>query len=150
MNSVDQQYKEGSHPLEIGTFKNGFTIMGESQFIPGYCLYIPNGNYKQLDNVPMDLLAEMFKECTIVHNAIKIVYQPLRVNVCYLCNRGGDLMWHLHPRYASEGENNVRPVWRPYTAEQMTSWGYEEGIHGGKRLELIATIQKLKLQYKIA
>lgn len=110
--------RRGDDPTVIAKLRSGFVALGESQFLPGYCLLVADADeVDHLTDLPrperelfladMGLLGEaVMAACTAWDPAF------IRINYEILGNHWRHLHAHLFPRYSWEpAERQAGPVW---------------------------------------
>lgn len=86
--------------------------MGEAQFLPGYCLVLPDPVVPHLNAMAPAARAVLMRDVTTVGDAILAATGALRCNYEILGNLEPALHVHIFPRYRDEAENlRTRPVW---------------------------------------
>ncbi|WP_114854100.1 HIT family protein [Brachybacterium sp. YJGR34] len=107
----------GTNPTVLSRLPGGFAVIGDVQFLPGYCVLLTDRpGAGRLTDLPraerlrflgsMDLLGEAVESvCTARDPAFR------RVNLEILGNTDPFLHAHVWPRYDWEGELAPRPVW---------------------------------------
>ncbi|WP_309119356.1 hypothetical protein [Paenibacillus sp.] len=49
----------GEHPLVIAELKSGFAVIGDTQFLPGYCVLLPSRNIGSLNDLSYKQKSEL-------------------------------------------------------------------------------------------
>ena len=137
----------GTNPTVLHRMSAGFAVIGDVQFLPGYCLLITDDPAAdRLADLPraarlafladMDTLGEAVQRvCTRRDPAFR------RVNYEILGNKDAFLHAHIWPRYA----------WEPADQRGGPVWGYPEQLrrtalsaeHDGLRAELAEMLTSL-------
>lgn len=135
----------GENPTVLHRTRSGFAVLGDAQFLPGYCVllaYPKVRSLNDLDTVPRLLF---LREMSLVGDAIMEVCQPLRLNYEILGNTDAFLHVHIFPRYEwEEDELRKMPVWM-YPEEYRTSpeFQFSEGKHRELKQRLTDKLQEL-------
>lgn len=117
----------GVNPTVLRRLEAGFAVIGDTQFLPGYCvLLVDELGVERLSDLPrgrrMAFLSDMERLGEAVERACRRLDPAFRrVNLEILGNTDGFLHAHVWPRYEWEPEDLVGwPVWL-YPQERWTS-----------------------------
>lgn len=118
-NNIDDEWKKdrigsainGTNPMIITKMKSGYVVIGDTQFLPGYCVLLPNKKVGCLNELDFEERKDFLLDMTIVGDAINYVCNPKRINYEILGNSDEFLHAHIFPRYSWEEEKAKRPVW---------------------------------------
>ncbi|HEX3733341.1 MAG TPA: hypothetical protein VHU91_10520 [Mycobacteriales bacterium] len=99
--------REGKNPRVIAELKSGWVVIGETQFLPGYCLLLSREPAAALAELALEaqtrFLADLALTGQAVHNVCgRLGDRFLRVNYEVLGNRWNYLHGHVYARYAWE------------------------------------------------
>lgn len=108
----------GTNPTVLARLEAGFAVIGDVQFLPGYCVLLTERiGVDRLSDLPrrerLAFLSDLDRLATAVEVACAAV-DPLfsRVNLEILGNRDPFLHAHVWPRYGWEDAAlRTRPVW---------------------------------------
>ena len=104
--------REGKNPCAIGRLKSGWVVMGEVQFVPGYCLLLPDPVVPSLNHLAPDARAQYLHDMASIGDVLLHLTDAHRINYEILGNLEPELHAHVFPRYASEPEAlRQKPVW---------------------------------------
>ncbi len=142
---------QGENPTVLRRLSTGFAIIGDLQFLPGYCVFLTDDpGVQRLSDLPrprrMDFLAEM----DLLAEAVERVCgrrDPAfrRVNISILGNFDPFLHAHIIPRYTWEPEQYHHGPIDQYPKEQRTDPATLLGPqHDQLRAELTAEIDHLR------
>ncbi len=141
----------GENPMVLARMHSGYAVMGDTQFLPGYCLLLASPWADKLTDLPLDRRSEFLLDMSVLGEAVESACRPhglRRVNYEISGNREPFLHAHVWPRYEWEPEEYVSgPVGR-YPLERRTHEGdrYGEAAHGelGARItiELLALMDR--------
>ncbi|MFF0592186.1 HIT family protein [Streptomyces antibioticus] len=133
----------GENPAVVRRLGNGFAVMGDTQFLPGYCVLLVDepgvGRLSELSRGKrLGFLGDMDRLGEAVERACGRVESGFRrVNLEILGNTDPFLHAHVWPRFDWEPEDLVgRPVWL-YPPER---WGDPEFALGPRHDVLRAAI----------
>ena len=130
--------ERGENPMTLTRMRSGFAVIGDDQFLPGYCLLLASPRVDHLTDLPLTQRSVYLQDMSLIGEAIMQVCAPLRMNYEILGNFDHYLHAHVFPRYAWEpDERREHPVWlysKP--AEGGPRSPYSEETHGTLRRQL--------------
>ncbi|WP_414941991.1 HIT family protein [Amycolatopsis sp. cmx-11-51] len=138
----------GENPTVLRRLDTGFAVIGDTQFLPGYCVLLTDDPAAcRLTELPRERRLEFLSDMELLGEAVENVCRRRdpgfrRVNLEILGNTDPFLHAHIWPRYGWEPTDLVgRPVWL-YPRE---NWGESLGPqHDSLRLELAREIDRLR------
>jgi diadenosine tetraphosphate (Ap4A) HIT family hydrolase len=136
----------GENPLVIARMRSGFAVIGDTQFLPGYCLLLGVPRARDLTDLPLPARLDFLRDMSLLGEAITRVCQPHRINYEIFGNTDPFLHAHVLPRYAWEdAESLSRPAY-VYPAERRNAPAdqFSEAAHG----ELKARIRTALLEMR--
>jgi diadenosine tetraphosphate (Ap4A) HIT family hydrolase len=141
----------GVNPGVLRRLDAGFATIGDTQFLPGYCvLLVDTPNVERLTDLPRRRRLEFLADLELAAEAVERVCARRdsgfrRVNLEILGNTDPYLHAHIWPRYDWEPPDLVgRPVWL-YPAERWSDPAWALGPeHDDLRAELTAEIDRLR------
>lgn len=102
----------GQNPMVLAKMKSGFAVMGDTQFLPGYCVLLPTVEVHSLNDLDIKQRSEYLLDMSIVGDVVTEVCHPKRINYSIYGNTDAFLHAHIFPRYEWEGEAFLtKPVW---------------------------------------
>ena len=104
--------RNGTNPTFIIELKSGYVVIGDTQFLPGYCVLLYKNNITSLNELDIEKRKQFLIDMTLVGDAIKEVYKPHKINYEILGNLDEFIHAHIMPRYKWEGENGKHSVRR--------------------------------------
>ncbi|MGM7700454.1 HIT family protein [Pseudalkalibacillus sp. Hm43] len=140
-----QAAKQGENPMVLAKMKSGFAVIGDTQFLPGYCVLLPNRKVDSLNSLTLEERSDYLLDMSLIGDAIQKVCSPLRINYSIYGNTDTYLHAHIFPRYDWETEERrVKPVWL-YPSESWTEdqYLYHENLHEKLRTKLTDALEKL-------
>ncbi|MGE5579270.1 MAG: HIT family protein [Bacillota bacterium] len=116
---------QGQNPTVLLRMKSGFAVIGDTQFLPGYCLLLAYPKVGSLNDLSLEQRTDFLLDMSLLGDAIHAVCKLLRVNYEILGNTDPFLHAHVFPRYAWEEESRRKsPVWL-YPQENWTLDEYQ-------------------------
>jgi diadenosine tetraphosphate (Ap4A) HIT family hydrolase len=130
--------ERGENPTVLARMRSGFAVIGDTQFLPGYCLLLAAPQVEHLSDLPFTQRSVYLQDMGLLGEAIMRACQPLRVNYEILSNYDHYLHAHLFPRYAWESRERLEyPVWLyPDTVSADPNAAYSGEQHGKLRHQL--------------
>ncbi|WP_055491125.1 hypothetical protein [Streptomyces sp. TP-A0356] len=123
----------GRNPTVLRRLPAGFAVIGDVQFLPGYCvLLVDDPAVRRLSGLPRSRRLAFLSDMDRLGEAVERACGRLdpafrRVNLEILGNKDDFLHAHVWPRYAWESADLVgRPVWS-YPRERWTDERYALG-----------------------
>jgi diadenosine tetraphosphate (Ap4A) HIT family hydrolase len=103
--------KEGRSSQVICRLRSGWAVLGDSQFIAGYSLLLPDPVVPSLNDLAPDQRAQFLLDMTAIGDALLATTDAYRVNYQILGNSEPALHAHIFPRRLTEPDQyRVRPV----------------------------------------
>jgi diadenosine tetraphosphate (Ap4A) HIT family hydrolase len=104
--------RKGQLPQVICRSKSGWVVLGDVQFLRGYCLLLPDPVVPDLNSLKIAHRAIFLDEYAKLGDAILEVTGAKRINYEILGNLEPALHAHAFPRYAHEPQElATKPVW---------------------------------------
>lgn len=102
----------GTNPTVITRMRSGFAVIGDTQFLPGYCVLIAYPRVASLNDMDMRKRAEFLCDMSVLGDGVLAACNPLKINYEILVNAETFLHAHIFPRYEWEPEERrKKPVW---------------------------------------
>lgn len=135
----------GENPMVIARMKSGFAVIGDNQFLPGYCVLLGYPKADSLNELTLAERSQYLLDMTLVGDAIIKVCNPLRVNYSILMNQDMYLHAHIEPRYAWEPDKYRCKPTCLYPMEERFSEKYEynEAKHGAMKRDIAKVLNDL-------
>jgi diadenosine tetraphosphate (Ap4A) HIT family hydrolase len=103
---------QGTNNKVLCRMTSGWAVMGDVQFLEGYCLLLPDPVVSSLNDLTSSKRLEFLADMTRIGDAILEVTGAARINYEILGNTEPELHAHIFPRFADEPEDKRRmPVW---------------------------------------
>jgi diadenosine tetraphosphate (Ap4A) HIT family hydrolase len=119
--------RRGENPMVLTQMRSGYAAMGDTQFLPGYCVLMSDvEDANHLTDLPRAARVEFLLDMSLLGEAITAACNGIdpslrRINYEILGNTERYLYAHLFPRYEWEdAELLTRPVWA-YPRDRWTS-----------------------------
>ncbi|HCT05762.1 HIT family protein [Pseudomonas sp. P7548] len=123
--------RNGANDKVICRMASGWAVMGDVQFLPGYCLLLPDPVVASLNDLDPEARAVYLLDMARLGDAVLQATGALRMNYEILGNSEPELHCHLFPRYADEPDDKRKmPVW---FYDWKTATPYAEDQHGELR-----------------
>ncbi|HIK18477.1 MAG TPA: hypothetical protein IGS53_24770 [Leptolyngbyaceae cyanobacterium M33_DOE_097] len=104
--------RQGTNPSVICQLNSGWLVLGDTQFLRGYSLLLPDPVVKDLNALSGQARGAFLQDMAIAGDALLKVTGAARINYEILGNSEPALHAHLFPRYDTEPEEyRSRPVW---------------------------------------
>lgn len=104
--------QRGENPRVVCRVSSGWVVLGESQFLRGYSLLLPDPVVPHLNAMNDDVRKTFLYEMTLVGDALMELTDAVRMNYEMLGNLAPALHAHVFPRYDDEDEAlRTKPVW---------------------------------------
>lgn len=108
--------RRGTNPTVIARMKSGFAVLSDMQFLPGWCILLPEHQTNSLNDLSVNERSDFLLDMSILGDAILSVCQPDRINYDILGNTDNYLHAHVYPRY----------TWEPPERKPLPVWLYED------------------------
>lgn len=135
---------DGTNPTVIARMKSGFAVIGDTQFLPGYCVLIAYPKVGSLNELGFRQRADFLLDMSLLGDAVTAACSPLKVNYEILVNAETFLHAHVFPRYSWEPEERRKmPVWQ-YPRENWSLAEYQFSLekHGQLKDKLAARLRE--------
>lgn len=117
--------ERGENPTVMVKMKSGFAVIGDNQFLPGYCVLLGYPKANSLNELSLTERTQYLTDMTLIGDAIIKVCTPLRINYSILMNLDHYLHTHIEARYDGEPEAYQRRPSYFYPKEQRYGAQYE-------------------------
>lgn len=107
--------RAGQNTKVICKLRSGWAVMGDVQFLPGYCLLLADPVVPSLNDLKEDARRQFLGDMAMLGDALLAVTDAQRINYEILGNSEPELHAHLFPRYA----------WEIERARRMPAWFYD-------------------------
>ena len=104
--------RAGTNPTVICSVASGWVVLGDVQFLRGYCLLLPDPVVADLNALDRSQRLQFLHDMTILGDALLEVTQAARINYEILGNKEPALHAHVFPRYSYESDLfRQMPIW---------------------------------------
>ncbi len=112
---IHQRVKEcqqGVYPKLIHRVESGWVVLGDVQFLPGYCLLLPDPVVANLNSLDSAQRKIFLWEMSVVGDVVLELTGATRINYEMIGNVEPALHAHIFPRYENEpAELKLKPAW---------------------------------------
>lgn len=114
----------GTNPKVIARMASGWAVLGDSQFLKGYCLLLPDPVVAHLNDFTGEARQQFLNDMAALGDAVLAVTGAVRINYEMLGNLEPALHAHVFPRYDNEPDDlKTKAVWLyPQSAWQETAF----------------------------
>ena len=125
--------------------KSGSVLIGNVQFLPGYCVLIAEPQVSDLTDLDPVCRAEFLTDMGLLGDAIMVACKPKRINYGILGNSSPILHAHVFPRYEWEPEERCKHnVWTyPEECWVDAKHRFNETKHHALKQKLAETLKSL-------
>ena len=120
--------RRGENPMVLGRMRSGWAVIGDTQFLPGYCVLLSDHDgADHLTDLPRAARTDFLTDLGLLGEAVMAACNGLdpslrRLNYEILGNTDHYLHAHVYPRYGWEPDELLGgPVSRGYPADRWTS-----------------------------
>lgn len=140
--------ERGENPTLMVKMKSGFAVIGDNQFLPGYCLLLRYPKSDSLNELTILERSQYLVDMTLIGDAIIKACNPLRINYSTLMNLDCYLHTHIEARYDWEpDEYKCRPSWfYPKEKRYIVEYEYCEERYGELKRKISANLVELMKQ----
>ena len=104
--------RAGTNPYVIARLPSGWAVIGDVQFLPGYCLLLADPVVPSLNDLSVKARDQYLQDMVRIGDAILKATDSFRINYEILGNSEPELHAHIFPRYMSEPDERRRmPAW---------------------------------------
>lgn len=137
--------ERGENPTVIARMKSGYAVMGDTQFLPGYCVLLALPQVTHLSDLSLPQRTQFLVDMSLLGEAIERVYRPRRTNYEILGNTDAYVHAHVWARYEWEPQEYIGgPVWRyPKETRFDATQAFSLEAHGTVKLQLASALAEL-------
>jgi diadenosine tetraphosphate (Ap4A) HIT family hydrolase len=107
--------RAGRDPAFVARLVSGWAVLGERQFLPGYCLLLPDPVVPTLNALHGDERAAFLADMASLGDAVLAVTRAVRINYAIYGNVDPALHAHVIPRFSDE----------PPALKRAQPWAYD-------------------------
>lgn len=140
--------ERGTNPMVLARMPSGYAVIGDTQFLPGYCLLLAAPEVRDLSDLPHGRRRRFLFDMSLLGEAIEQVCRPdglRRINYEILGNTDAYLHAHVFPRYDWEPTDHApMPVWLyPRDRWSDPTYRYDEQRHAELRRRITNELARL-------
>ena len=118
------------NPTVVTRMPSGWAVLGDQQFLPGYCLLLPDPVVPSLNDLDREERARFLLDMSTLGDALLEVTDAWRINYAIYGNHDPALHAHIFARYPCEPEEyRSGPAWQ-YPREQRMASPFSREEHG--------------------
>jgi diadenosine tetraphosphate (Ap4A) HIT family hydrolase len=145
MATINQQVascQTGTEPSLISQMPSGWVVLCAMQYLPGYCILLPDPVVPSLNALNREKRAEYLCDMAAIGDALLEITDAFRINYAIMGNSDPALHAHIVPRYMSEPEQIRKhlPWSYPQTFMDERLFDYDRDLELMKKLAI--TIKK--------
>lgn len=127
--------ERGHNPLAITRMRSGYAVMGDSQYLPGYCLLLAVPMVEKLNDLSGDHRTAFLEDMAKLGDAVLAATDAVRINYSIYGNLDPFLHAHVVPRYENEPEEyrSIPPMSIPAEVRGASEHAYNPAKHDGIR-----------------
>ncbi|WP_274434221.1 HIT family protein [Alicyclobacillus sp. ALC3] len=92
------------NPMILARMKSGYAVIGDTQFLPGYCVLLAYPEVNSLEDLSLQGRTNFLRDMSLLGEAVQFVCSPRRLNYSIYGNSDEFLHAHVFPRYDWEPE----------------------------------------------
>jgi diadenosine tetraphosphate (Ap4A) HIT family hydrolase len=100
--------QRGENPHAITRMASGWCVIGDKQFLPGYCVLLSDPVVFSLNDLSEAARAQYSIDMARIGDALIAIQGAHRINYLTFCNQEPSLHTHIIPRFMSEPEEKRR------------------------------------------
>lgn len=141
-----QELSEGKNPRLVLKMRSGFAVMGDNQFLPGYCLLLAYPQVEQLIELPEKQRHAFLEDMSLLGEAIDRVTESKRINFAMYGNVDPFLHAHVWPRYEWEVPEyaTLPPLSIPEEIRLHEDTVWDPAVHGNLQNQIRDMILKVQ------
>ena len=141
-----QELSEGKNPRLVLKMRSGFAVMGDNQFLPGYCLLLAFPQVEQLIELPEKQRHAFLEDMSLLGEAIDRVTESKRINFAMYGNVDPFLHAHVWPRYEWEVPEyaTLPPLSIPEEIRLHEDTVWDPAVHGNLQNQIRDMILKVQ------
>jgi diadenosine tetraphosphate (Ap4A) HIT family hydrolase len=121
--------RAGAYPALIARMSSGWAVMGQSQFLKGYSLLLPDPVVPHLNAMDSSARDRFLSDMGKLGDAVFAATGALRINYAMFGNVEPALHAHVIPRYTDEAES-MRTA-HPWMYDWSIAPQFDIGMHAG-------------------
>jgi diadenosine tetraphosphate (Ap4A) HIT family hydrolase len=132
----------GESPGEIARMRSGFAVMGDSQYLRGYCLLLAYPAVGRLNDLSGLARTAFLEDMAALGDAVLAATDAVRINYSIYGNLDPFLHAHVFPRYAAEPPEfaTIPPMSIPAELRNAPEHAYDPLRHDPLRRAIAAAL----------
>ncbi|WP_155286152.1 HIT family protein [Lacticaseibacillus zhaodongensis] len=102
--------KDHKNPYFVKEMATGYVVLADSQYFPGYTLFLAKEHVTELHLMPEELKMQFLQEMSWVAEACSLAFHADKMNVEMLGNGDAHAHWHIIPRHIGDTPK-PGPIW---------------------------------------
>ncbi|WP_461218033.1 HIT family protein [Lapidilactobacillus salsurivasis] len=98
------------NPYFVSEMATGYVVIGDTQYFPGYTLFLAKEHVTELHLMPEKLKLQFLQEMSLVAEACSLAFHADKMNLELLGNGDAHVHWHLFPRHNGDTPK-PGPIW---------------------------------------
>lgn len=137
----------GQSPYEIARLQSGFAVMGDHQYLPGYCLLLAYPMVASLNDLAGEARLSFLDDMAALGDAVLQATDAVRINYSVYGNLDPFLHAHIFPRYATELESyrTIPPMSIPAELRLAPEHAYSEARHGELKRAIAEALESTRV-----
>lgn len=137
--------ERGENPTVLLRVPSGFAVMGDTQFLPGYCLLLGVPRVHDLSSLALPERVGFLRDMSLLGEAIESVCRPRRLNYEIFGNADPFLHAHVLPRYDWEPAEYLRGPASHYPPDVRLDSRhlFSEETHGALRARIASALREI-------
>jgi diadenosine tetraphosphate (Ap4A) HIT family hydrolase len=111
--------RAGTEPALICQMPSGWAVLCGMQYLPGYCILLPDPVVPSLNALTREKRAEYLCDMAVIGDALLEVTDAFRINYAIMGNSDPALHAHIVPRYMGEPEKICKQLPWDYPQDVM-------------------------------
>ncbi len=135
--------RDGKLAMLICEMPSGWAVLGDAQFLEGYCVLLADPMVSDLTDLDGNARARFLLDMSLIGEALMAVTSAYRINYQILGNHEPWLHAHVLPRFANEpDEYRLVPAWA-YPKKQRDAAPFSPQRHGSLMAALAGVLDRL-------
>jgi diadenosine tetraphosphate (Ap4A) HIT family hydrolase len=136
--------ERGENPMVLAKMRSGFAVIGDTQFLPGYCVLLAYPKVNSLNELTIQQRNDYLLDMSLIGDAIQSVCNPRRVNYSIYGNSDAFLHAHIFPRYEWEPDDKKPyPVWQYGDLWHWKELQYADEKHATLRKQITEKLHEI-------
>src|SRR5580698_6772643 len=120
--------RRGENPKVVTRVPSGWVVMGDAQFLRGYCLLLPDPVVPHLNALEGAARAQFLLDMALIGDVLLAITAAARINYAIYGNVDPALHAHIFPRDSAEPESTRTA--QPWALDWNAAPFYSDALHG--------------------